>query len=131
MRGESIAAAEEIIRQSGQNPTMLAQSGSRERRAPASYVAQAAGPMSYPQTQFAQTPRRIFVQAGSFSEADYAMRVGSAISPLGSVAIVTTSERGTSIYRVQLGPVANDREAEALRARLVGGGYPEARVVVN
>lgn len=127
MRDESVAAAEKVIRQSGQNPTILAEALSHSVA-----VAQNSGPpASYPQTLAPRPQHRLYVQAGTFSEREYARRVGSAVSPLGSVAIVTISERGTPIYRVQLGPFASDREAEALKARLVGGGYREARVINN
>jgi rare lipoprotein A len=80
---------------------------------------------------FAATPRLIFVQAGSYTRSDAAMRAVSAIAGLGNVAIVTTSEGGNPVFRVQLGPVATGSEAEALRARLHDRGYAGARVVVD
>jgi rare lipoprotein A len=126
LRDDSIAAAEKVIRQSGQNPTILAEALSHSVA-----LARNDAPAAYPQSLAPRPQRRLYVQAGTFYEREYARRVGSAVSPLGSVAIVTISERGTPIYRVQLGPVASGREAEALRARLVGGGYRDARVIDN
>ncbi len=75
--------------------------------------------------------RRIFIQAGSFSRPDYAVRVSSEIASLGKVVIVTTSDRGYPVYRVCIGPVASDREAEDLLVRLVGSGYSQAQIVEN
>jgi cell division protein FtsN len=84
-----------------------------------------------PAGPFSATPRLLFVQAGAYTRSDTAMRAVSAIAPLGNVAIVTTSESGNPVYRVQLGPVASGGEAETLRARLVDRGYAGARIVVN
>jgi rare lipoprotein A len=133
LRNESIAAAEQVIHESGQNPEILAEALAHQP--PRMMVARAEPPRmtyaSYPQTVAPRPQHRLYVEAGAFYEKQYARRVGSAVSPLGSVAIVTISDRGTPFYRVQLGPFASDREAEAMRARLVGGGYREARIIDN
>lgn len=131
LRNESIAAAEQVIRESGQNPQILAAALAHQPSQPQTMIARAEPPMSYPQTMSPRPQRRLYVEAGAFYERRYARRVGSAVSPLGSVAIVTISDRGTPFYRVQLGPFASDREAEATRARLIGGGYREARIINN
>jgi rare lipoprotein A len=131
LRNESIAAEEQVIRESGQNPEILAAALAHQPSQPRTMLARAEPPMSYPQTVAPRPQRRVYVEAGTFYEKQYARRVGSAVSPLGSVAIVTISDRGTPFYRVQLGPFASDREAEAARARLRGGGYREARVIDN
>lgn len=135
LREQSIAAAEQVIRESGQNPQILA-AALAHRPSPAQTMVARAEPSpmaypSYPQTLSPRPQRRLYVEAGTFYEKQYARRVGSAVSPLGSVAIVTISDRGTPFYRVQLGPFVSNREAEAARARLVGGGYREARVIDN
>lgn len=132
LRNESIAAEEQVIRDSGQNPEILTAALAHRPSQTRTMVARAEpAPMSYPQTASPRPQRRVYVEAGTFYEKQYARRVGSAVSPLGSVAIVTISDRGTPFYRVQLGPFASDREAEAMRARLRGGGYREARVIDN
>jgi len=74
---------------------------------------------------------RIFVQAGAFSVAENAQRVRSRIAALGSVEVQTASVRGVSLYRVRLGPVPTVEQAGRLLTRLVGSGYPEARIVVD
>jgi peptidoglycan lytic transglycosylase len=74
---------------------------------------------------------RIFVQAGAFSVRDNAQRLQSRIAPLGSVQVVTASINGTEMYRVRLGPLPNVEQADQLLSRVVDGGYPEARIVVD
>src|SRR5271166_1011539 len=77
------------------------------------------------------SPARIFIQAGAFSVRDNAQRVQSRIASLGSVQLMTASVKGIEMYRVRLGPVASVEEADQLLARVVGSGYPEARIIVD
>jgi rare lipoprotein A len=74
---------------------------------------------------------QIFIQAGAFSVRGNAQRVQSRIAPLGSVEVMTASVNGTEIYRVRLGPVGSAEQADRLLHRVVGSGYPEARIVTN
>ncbi len=60
-----------------------------------------------------------------------AQRVRARIASLGSVEVVPTSGSGTALYRVRLGPVASEAAAERLLSRVVGSGYPGARVVAE
>ena len=72
---------------------------------------------------------RIYVQAGAFSMRDNARRVQSRIALLGNAQVTAASVDGIEMYRVRLGPFRSAAEADRLLARLVDGGYPEARVV--
>ena len=74
---------------------------------------------------------RIFVQAGTFVVPENAQRVRARIAALGSVEIVRTASNGTNLYRVRLGPVASQSEAGRLLSRVVGSGYPGARVIAE
>src|SRR6266436_2953075 len=74
---------------------------------------------------------RIFIQAGAFSMRDNAQKLQARVAPLGSVQVMTASVRGIEMYRVRLGPLASVEEADQLLARVVGSGYPEARIVVD
>ncbi len=74
---------------------------------------------------------RIFVQAGAFSVRENAQRLQSRIAPLGSAQVTTASINGTTIYRVRLGPLPDVEQADQLLARVVDGGYPQARIVVD
>ena len=72
---------------------------------------------------------RIFVQAGAFAMPENAQRVRSRIASFGNIQVVQTIVNGTPLYRVRLGPVANPAEADRLLGKVVGSGYPTARVV--
>jgi rare lipoprotein A len=73
----------------------------------------------------------IFVQAGAFSMRDNAQRVQSRIAALGSVRVMTASVNGVEMYRVRIGPLASAKQADRLLARVVGSGYPAARIVTD
>lgn len=81
--------------------------------------------------QTAASAPRIFVQAGAFSEASNAERVGARLSHLGSTVISPVTVRETVYYRVRVGPVTSAEEGDQLLARVVRSGYPNARIVVE
>ncbi|HEX6442085.1 MAG TPA: septal ring lytic transglycosylase RlpA family protein [Stellaceae bacterium] len=72
---------------------------------------------------------RIYVQAGAFSVPENARRVRSRIASLGSVEIVPPQANGSALYRVRVGPVASEAEADRLRSKVVESGFPDARIV--
>jgi rare lipoprotein A len=72
---------------------------------------------------------RIFVQAGAFAVAENAQRVRARIATFGNVQIVPAAVNGAALYRVRLGPVTNEAEADRLLSKVVGSGYPTARIV--
>src|SRR5712691_247061 len=92
---------------------------------------QAAASAQRPVPVAAKKAGRIFVQAGAFAMPENAQRVRARIASLGSVEVVPTSGSGTALYRVRLGPVASEAAAERLLSRVVGSGYPGARVVAE
>ena len=75
------------------------------------------------------TSGRIFVQAGAFAVPENAQRVRARIAALGSVQVVPAEVNGSALYRVRLGPVTNGAEADRLLSKVVGSGYPTARIV--
>jgi rare lipoprotein A len=72
---------------------------------------------------------RIFVQAGAFAIPENAQRVRARIAALGNVQVVPAEVNGAALYRVRLGPVTNGAEADRLLNKVVGSGYPTARIV--
>jgi rare lipoprotein A len=72
---------------------------------------------------------RIFVQAGAFAIPENAQRVRARIAALGNVQVVPAEVNGAALYRVRLGPVTNGAEADRLLSKVVGSGYPTARIV--
>src|SRR5436190_1752227 len=76
--------------------------------------------MTSPPPQFAAAP-----------PPENAQRVRARIATLGNVQVVPAEVNGTALYRVRLGPVTNEAEADRLLNKVVGSGYPTARIVPN
>jgi clan AA aspartic protease (TIGR02281 family) len=73
-------------------------------------------------------PRRFYVQAGAFSVVENAYRAHSRLTSLGTVEIVPVQHGGTMLYRVRLGPVATEAEANQLRSKMIDYGFPDASI---
>ncbi len=78
----------------------------------------------------AKTPT-VFVQAGAFSQFANAHRLQVMLNGLAPTAITQKEGTDSRIFRVRLGPVATVDEADALLARVVASGLPNARIVVD
>ena len=72
---------------------------------------------------------RIFVQAGAFAVPENAQRVRAKIAALGNAQVVPAQVNGSALYRVRVGPVTNEAEADRLLSKVVGSGYATARIV--
>jgi rare lipoprotein A len=81
--------------------------------------------------QGAARATNIYVQAGSFSRHDNALRASAQLSPLGKAQIIQASVKGQQVWRVRLGPAANVDDADRLLDRVVTQGLHDARVVVD
>jgi len=75
------------------------------------------------------TSGRIFIKAGAFAMPENAQRVRARIAALGNVQVVPAEVNGNALYRVRVGPFANEAEADRLLSKVVGSGYPTARIV--
>ena len=73
----------------------------------------------------------IYVQAGAFSQFDNANRARAILSQVGDVKVSQVLVNGVDLFRVRVGPVANVAEADMLLERMVGVGYPDARIIVD
>ena len=148
MREESIQVAELAKRNGGDARVLVAEAPSVAKVAAAPIMTHEASPPPAAPISAVPSPpvvaelpplpekvrvssARIFIQAGAFSMRDNAQRLQARIAPLGSVQVMTASVRAIEMYRVRLGPVASVEEADQLLARVVGSGYPEARIVVD
>jgi len=76
-------------------------------------------------------PTKIFVQAGSFTRVDNALRLRARLSQLGNVHVAETVIDERRYFRVRLGPMATVGAADELLAVLLGNGHADARVVVD
>ncbi|HVH74822.1 MAG TPA: septal ring lytic transglycosylase RlpA family protein [Stellaceae bacterium] len=70
-----------------------------------------------------------FIQVGAYAVEDNAQRAHARIASLGSVEVTPASVNGAELYRVRLGPFASREAANEMLARVIGSGYPGARIV--
>lgn len=72
----------------------------------------------------------LYVQAGSFSQADNADRLARQLSSRTRAYVADATVNGTVYHRVRMGPFATVQEADAALAR-VGDLAPDAKIVVD
>lgn len=73
----------------------------------------------------------IYVQAGSFSRHDNALRLSARLSVVGHPKVEQVSVKGKTWYRVRFGPLPDVGEADRLLENVIAAGQPDARVVVD
>jgi rare lipoprotein A len=73
----------------------------------------------------------IYVQVGSFSDANNAQILARKISSLGQSSVTTAQINGRNFNRVRLGPLANVSEADRLLSRTIAAGHQGARIIVE
>lgn len=76
-------------------------------------------------------PTSIFVQAGAFGIFENANKVRASLSSLGNVFLDQVLINGRDLYRVRVGPIASVEQADTVLSRIVGTGYPDARIIVD
>jgi rare lipoprotein A len=86
---------------------------------------------SQPVKVVAVKPTKVYIQAGAFQRYDNASKVIGKLQPYGAAAIVPVKVNGAEVYRVRMGPIGTVDEADKMLDRLINGGYPDARVVVD
>ncbi len=82
-------------------------------------------------TQQAVHPTSIYIQTGSFSNADNAQDMLRKLQGYGNIRISPASVRGKEFFRVRIGPVPNVTQADNLMARLGSSGYKQAIIIVD
>mgnify|MGYP001809664844 CR=1 FL=1 len=73
----------------------------------------------------------IFVQAGSFSRHDNALRLTARLSSVGTPKVEQVSVKGKTWYRVRFGPISSLDEADRLLESVIAAGQQDARVIVD
>lgn len=81
--------------------------------------------------QMPVTPTNIYVQAGSFSNHDNAIRLAANLQNYGSAQVYPAMVNGQQFYRVRLGPVAGVDKADNVLEKLAAGGHKQAIIVVD
>ncbi len=80
-------------------------------------------------TQQPVNPTGIFVQAGSFSVQDNAVRLGEKLRSLGSVQVDPVTVSGRQFWRVRVGPMASVAQADAVLDEVIRIGGTGAKVI--
>ncbi len=73
----------------------------------------------------------IYVQAGSFKNADNAARLKKRLSSIGTVMVTDALVSGAKFYRVRIGPIANVAQADTILQRAAKAGVDHARIIVD
>ena len=73
----------------------------------------------------------MYVQAGSFVSAANAKRLSNKLAALGPTTVSEVTVKGLVFHRVRLGPLTTVADADIALARVMGNGYPGARIVVD
>jgi rare lipoprotein A len=89
----------------------------------------AAAAKATPGQTLAAAAAALRIQAGAFSDEQNAQRAVSQLASAGTATIEPIQRNGTTLYRVVLPAPADEAEAFALRDRVAGIGFTDARVV--
>lgn len=73
----------------------------------------------------------LYVQAGSFSRHDNALRLQARLSGVGRPQIQQASVKGQTVYRVRFGPIGSVDEADKLLDQVIATGQQDAKVIVD
>ncbi len=76
-------------------------------------------------------PEQLFVQAGAFSDESNARRLAYQLEDFGEAFVVPVIVDGDQFYRVRLGPIDTQDQADDLREEVASYGYTDAQVVRN
>ena len=73
----------------------------------------------------------MFVQAGAFTNVANANRLRIKLASFGRSQVTPAMIGNQRFYRVRVGPIARLDQADAVLARIVAAGHPEARIIVD
>ncbi|MGH6824538.1 septal ring lytic transglycosylase RlpA family protein [Methyloceanibacter sp.] len=74
---------------------------------------------------------RFLIQAGSFRSEDNAERARSLLGGVATVEVAPVEVGGETLFRVRVGPFADENAASAALARVTEAGYTGAKIVMN
>ena len=74
---------------------------------------------------------KLFVQAGAFADFANASRVRTSLSEFGASWVEKAKVGDQDFYRVRIGPLQTLDNADAVLARLISAGFPQAQIVVD
>jgi rare lipoprotein A len=74
---------------------------------------------------------RFLIQAGSFRSEDNAGRARALLGGIAAVEVAPVEAGGETLFRVRVGPFADETAASAALARVTEAGYQGAKIVMN
>jgi rare lipoprotein A len=74
---------------------------------------------------------RFLIQAGSFRSEDNAERARSLLGGVAQVEVAPVEVGGETLFRVRVGPFADETAASAALARVTEAGYTGAKIIMN
>ncbi len=74
---------------------------------------------------------RLLIQAGSFRSEDNAERARALLGGIAPVEVAPVEVGGETLFRVRVGPFADETAASAALARVTEAGYQGAKIVMN
>ncbi|MCL2469988.1 MAG: septal ring lytic transglycosylase RlpA family protein [Alphaproteobacteria bacterium] len=88
-----------------------------------------------PVDRYVQLPvsgaNQIYVQAGSFANPDNAESLASRLYSVGLANVTQANVRGTTYFRVRIGPLVSVAQADKILEETKKTGVPEARIIVD
>lgn len=82
-------------------------------------------------SQVPTRPTQIYVQAGSFGNAQNAGHLAEKLSRFGASNVKTVTVNGNQFHRVRIGPIRDVASADALLKQLDQNGYHDTQIVVD
>lgn len=104
--------------------------------APAASAPQGGSQMVLPEpdgkvTQFAVKATNIYIQAGAFLRQANANQLTGQLKKYGPVRVSPVNVGAQRYYRVRVGPIASVQKADETLKRIIAGGHPESRIVID
>lgn len=90
-----------------------------------------AKPVTAPSTSYIAAPagRGYFVQAGSFANLNNAKHLTQKLQSIGRTEMLTSTQNGKTLYRVRIGPVKEQSQAQAIANKLGAYGVINPKVI--
>lgn len=73
----------------------------------------------------------IFIQAGSFTQYENALRAQAILSGIGDTKISQVLVNDKDFFRVRIGPLVSVEKADLLLEQAILNGYPDSRIIVD
>ncbi len=82
-------------------------------------------------TQLAVKPTNLYIQAGAFLRQANANQLTGQLKKFGPVRVSPVTVGAQRYYRVRIGPMASVQQADETLKRMISGGHPESRIVID